>query len=249
MVRGHGCDIIAQPYTKIDTALYQASYQLLSKRNKQIFTLLVFGVVWAGLFFGLLNVQWFAGEAFAAYEEMTAEEFYYEGTQEECQAIAMPEGCELRNFNGGIWWSLLAALLYSIAFAPLASAFTIMAYRNKDVTDAWIGQVNGLLFTIPTAIIWAFLWLICLPFTWGLLPWGDWSVNWWKIFPFGFGLIWMAGIPLITVVTRFFKKLANPEYNVDLGKTGAEGDDSSSPAAEQTVPDVCLLYTSDAADE
>ena len=191
---------------------------MLSKRNKQIFSLLVFGVIWAGLFFGLFNVQWFAGEAFAAYEEMTTEEFYYEGTQEECQAAGLGTlaGCEIRNFNGGIWWSLLAALLFSIAFAPLASAFTIMAYRNKDVTDAWIGQVNGLLFAIPTAIIWAFLWLICLPFTWGLLPWGDWSFNWWKIFPFGFGLIWMGGLPLVITVINFFKKIGSPEYNHDL---------------------------------
>ena len=97
---------------------------------------------------------------------MTTEEFYYEGTQEECQASGLGTlaGCEIRNFNGGIWWSLLAALLFSIAFAPLASAFTIMAYRNKDVTDAWIGQVYGLLFAIPTAIIWALLWLICKSF-------------------------------------------------------------------------------------
>ncbi|DAC58162.1 MAG TPA: hypothetical protein D7I03_06175, partial [Candidatus Poseidoniales archaeon] len=191
---------------------------MLSKRNKQIFSLLVFGVIWAGLCFGLFNVQWFAGEAFSAYEEMTTEEFYYEGTQEECQAAGLGTlaGCEIRNFNGGIWWSLLAALLFSIAFAPLASAFTIMAYRNKDVTDAWIGQVNGLLFAIPTAIIWAFLWLICLPFTWGLLPWGDWSFNWWKIFPFGFGLIWMGGLPLVITVINFFKKIGSPEYNHDL---------------------------------
>ncbi|HII50911.1 MAG TPA: hypothetical protein HA322_06225, partial [Candidatus Poseidoniaceae archaeon] len=180
--------------------------------------MLVFGVIWAGLCFGLFNVQWFAGEAFSAYEEMTTEEFYYEGTQEECQAAGLGTlaGCEIRNFNGGIWWSLLAALLFSIAFAPLASAFTIMAYRNKDVTDAWIGQVNGLLFAIPTAIIWAFLWLICLPFTWGLLPWGDWSFNWWKIFPFGFGLIWMGGLPLVITVINFFKKIGSPEYNHDL---------------------------------
>jgi len=191
---------------------------LLSKRNKQIFSLLVFGVIWAGLCFGLFNVQWFAGEAFSAYEEMTTEEFYYEGTQEECQAAGLGTlaGCEIRNFNGGIWWSLLAALLFSIAFAPLASALTMLTYRNKDVTDAWIGQVNGLLFAIPTAIIWAFLWLICLPFTWGLLPWGDWSFNWWKIFPFGFGLIWMGGLPLVITVINFFKKIGSPEYNHDL---------------------------------
>ena len=203
----------------------------------------MFGVIWAGLFFGLFNVQWFAGEAFAAYEEMTTQEFYYEGTQEECQAIGLAEGCDIRNFNGGIWWSLLAVLLFSIAFAPLASAFTIMTYRNKDVSDAWIGQTYGLLVGIPSAVIWALLWLICLPFTWGLLPWGEWSINWWKIFPFGFGLIWMAGIPLISVVTKFFKKLANPEYNHDLVHgamplANEEIEDSSSTTAEQTASEI-----------
>ncbi len=199
---------------------------MLSKRNKQIFSLLVFGVIWAGLFFGLFNVQWFAGEAFAAYEEMTG-----------------PSDEEVHELNGGIWWSLLAALLFSIAFAPLASAFTIMAYRNKDVTDTWIGQVYGLLFAIPTAIIWALLWLICLPFTWGLLPWGEWSINWWKIFPFGFGLIWMGGLPLVITVINFFKKLANPEYNHDLvhgamplaDEDSGEDEDSSSTTAESTA--------------
>ena len=219
------------------------SYQVLSKRNKQIFSLLVFGVIWAGLFFGLFNVQWFAGEAFAAYEEMTTEEFYYEGTQEECQASGLGTlaGCEIRNFNGGIWWSLLAALLFSIAFAPLASAFTIMAYRNKDVTDAWIGQVYGLLFAIPTAIIWALLWLICLPFTWGLLPWGDWSVNWWKIFPFGFGIIWMGGLPLVITAINFFKKIGSPEYNHDLISADEDSGGGQMPTqstAEQTASEV-----------
>ncbi len=63
----------------------------------------------------MFNVQWFAGEAFAAYEEMTG-----------------PSDEEVHELNGGIWWSLLAALLFSIAFAPLASAFTIMTYRNKE---------------------------------------------------------------------------------------------------------------------
>ena len=220
---------MAKAYTKIDTSAYQAPYEVFSKRNGQIFKLLIFGLFWSGLCFGLFNVQWFAGEAFAAYEEMTTEAFYYEGTQEECQASGFPEGCEIRNFNGGIWWSLLAALLFSIAFAPLASAFTIMAYRNKDVTDAWIGQVNGLLFAIPPAIIWAFLWLICLPFTWGLLPWGEWSVNWWKIFPFGFGLIWMGGLPLVITVINFFKKIGSPEYNHDLisADEDSQGDEAS----------------------
>ncbi len=186
--------------------------------------MLVFGVIWAGLFFGLFNVQWFAGEAFAAYEEMTG-----------------PSDEEVHELNGGIWWSLLAALLFSIAFAPLASAFTIMTYRNKDVSDAWIGQLYGLLFAIPTAIVWALLWLICLPFTWGLLPWGEWSINWWKIFPFGFGIIWMGGLPLVITVINFFKKLANPEYNHDLISADEDSGGGQMPTqstAEQTASEV-----------
>ena len=243
-VQGHGRDIIAQPYTKIDTALYQARYEVLSKRNKKIIALSIIGLfLFAGT--GWIT-QSLTGEAFAAYEEMTTEEFYYEGTQEECQAIGSAEGCEIRNFNGGIWFSLLAALLFSIAFAPIASALTMLTYRNKDVSDAWIGKTYGILAGIPMAIIWALLWLICLPFTWGLLPWGEWSINWWKIFPFGFGLIWMGGLPLIITVINFFKKLANPEYNHDLvhgamplANEDSEGDeDSSSPSAEQTASEI-----------
>ena len=187
---------------------------MLSKRNKKIIALSIIGLfLFAGNGWLIYSIS---GEAFAAYEEMTTEEFYYEGTQEECQAIGLAEGCEIRNFNGGIWFSLLAALLFSIAFAPIASALTMLTYRNKDVSDAWIGKTYGLLAGIPMAIIWALLWLICLPFTWGLLPWGEWSINWWKIFPFGFGLIWMGGLPLVITVINFFKKLANPEYNHDL---------------------------------
>ena len=187
---------------------------MLSKRNKKIIALSIIGLfLFAGLGWLIYSIS---GEAFAAYEEMTTQEFYYEGTQEECQAIGSAEGCEIRNFNGGIWFSLLAALLFSIAFAPIASALTMLTYRNKDVSDAWIGKTYGLLAGIPMAIIWALLWLICLPFTWGLLPWGEWSINWWKIFPFGFGLIWMGGLPLVITVINFFKKLANPEYNHDL---------------------------------
>ena len=170
---------------------------MLTNRNKQIFALLVFGVFWLGLFFGVFNIQWFATESIAAYYEMT------DGSNED-------------GLNGGIWWSLLAVLLFSIAGAPIAAALTIMTYRNKDVSDAWIGQIYGLLAGIPTALSWALIWLICLPFTWGLLPWGEWSLNWWKIFPFGFGLIWMGGLPLALVVVQFLGRLTKPKYNHDL---------------------------------
>ena len=197
---------------KVDTALYQAPYEVLARRNKQILALSILGIfLFAGL--GWL-VYGLAAEAIAASVEMTE---------------AVEEGGH--QLNGGIWYSLLAALLFSIASAPIASAFTIMTYRNKDVSDDWIRQVYGLLTGIPSAVIWALLWLVCLPFTWGLLPWGEWSINWWKIFPFGFGLIWMGGLPLVIVVVNFFKKIANPEYNHDRG----EGQMPTQPTAESTA--------------
>ena len=197
---------------KVDTALYQAPYEVLARRNKQILALSILGIfLFAGL--GWL-VYGLAAEAIAASIEMT------ESAEEGGHKL-----------NGGIWYSLLAALLFSIASAPIASAFTIMTYRNKDVSDDWIRQVYGLLTGIPSAVIWALLWLVCLPFTWGLLPWGEWSINWWKIFPFGFGLIWMGGLPLVIVVVNFFKKIANPEYNHDRG----EGQMPTQPTAESTA--------------
>ena len=184
------------------------------------------GVFLSGIFFGLLNVQWFATESIAAYYEMVDE--------------SNEDG-----LNGGIWWSLLAVLLSSIALGPIAAALTIMTYRNKDVSDAWIGQIYGLLAGIPAALIWALIWLICLPFTWGLLPWGVWRLNWWKIFPFGFGLIWMGGLPILITGINFFKKLANPEYNHDLNKLAEEvsEEEPNQPPVEEKATEIYDPYT------
>ena len=183
------------------------------------------GVFLSGIFFGLLNVQWFATESIAAYYEMVDE--------------SNEDG-----LNGGIWWSLLAVLLSSIALGPIAAAITILTYRNKDVSDAWIGQIYGLLAGIPAALIWALLWLICLPFTWGLLPWGVWRLNWWKIFPFGFGLIWMGGLPLLITGINFFKKLANPEYNHDLSKLAenVSEEESTPPSVDEKATEIYDPY-------
>ena len=184
------------------------------------------GVFLSGIFFGLLNVQWFATESIAAYYEMIDE--------------SNEDG-----LNGGIWWSLLAVLLSSIALGPIAAALTILTYRNKDVSDAWIGQIHGLLAGIPAALIWALIWLICLPFTWGLLPWGVWRLNWWKIFPFGFGLIWMGGLPLALVVVQFLARLANPEYNHDMNKLGEEvsEEEPNQPTVEEKATEIYDPYT------
>ena len=189
---------------------------MLARRNKQILALSILGMfLFAGLGWLIFVLT---AESIAASVEMIE---------------AAEEGGH--QLNGGIWYSLLAALLFSIASAPIASAFTIMTYRNKDVSGDWIRQVYGLLTGIPSAVIWALLWLVCLPFTWGLLPWGEWSINWWKIFPFGFGLIWMGGLPLVIVVVNFFKKIANPEYNHDsilADEDSGEGQMPTQPTAE-----------------
>ena len=111
-----------------------------------------------------------------------------------------------------------------------------MTYRNEDVTINWIQSVFGLLSSIPTAVVWALLWLICLPYTWTLLPWGPFETNWWKIFPYLFGIIWVGGLPLLLVVINFFRKLTNREYNHDINKLEEEviEEESIQPSAEET---------------
>ena len=197
-------------YQKKDRAAYQVAYEVLSKRNSTILGLIGFGVVWVGLFFAVFNVQWFAFESIDAFIDLNSQ------TDD-----------EQSNYNGGIWWSLLAVFLFSLAFAPIAFGVTMMTYRNEDVTDKWKKELFGLLSSIPTAIIWALLWLICLPYTWTLLPWGPWETNWWKIFPYLFGIIWFGGLPLLFVVINFFRKLINREYNYDLNNSEKD--------SEQTV--------------
>ena len=210
-------------YKKKDRAAYQVGYETLSKRNSIILGLIGFGVVWVFLFFAVFNVQWLAFESIDAFIEINSQ----------------PTDDEQSSNNGGIWWSLLAVFLFSLAFAPIAFAVTMMTYRNEDVTDKWRKEVFGLLSSIPTAIIWALLWLICLPCAWTLLPWGPWETNWWKIFPFGFGLIWIGGLPLVITVINFFKKIGSREYNHDLisADEGSQGDETSGvmPTAASTA--------------
>ena len=83
------------------------------------------------------------------------------------------------------------------------------------VNDQQRGEVVWLAtFGLPFAAIWATLWLYCLPHTWTLLPWGSWDTNWWKIFPFIFGLIPMGGGPLFATIAGIggkFKQFAEDE--------------------------------------
>ena len=109
---------------------------------------------------------------------------------------------------GSEWWMLLAILLTSIAAAPLAAAGTVPSWRGKKVMKGWKEELFGLMFAgVPTAAIWAALWLYCLPHTWQLLPWGG-GEGWWKIFPY-LGLGIMAS-PSGWVLYEIARRLANP---------------------------------------
>ena len=202
---------------------YDCTLEVQMSRNRSILTWLVVGVGWAILFFGVIQVQWFAFEALDAHNEMSSSSL--EPVQP-CDPL-MTDCENTSSFNGGIWWSLLAVFLTSVGVAPLAIALLILRYRTKDVTKEWKEQLYSItLFAVPFTCIWALLWLICLPYTWTLLPWGDWSTNWWKIFPFGFGLIWMGCLPLFFSLRQMFSLLLSPQYN------GAEQISNSESEAE-----------------
>ncbi len=115
--------------------------------------------------------------------------------------------------GGAAWWSLLAILLTSIALAPLGFVWLTFNWRGKEVTKQWKEETSWLLLSgVPFATIWAALWIYCLPHVWTLLPWGPWEYNWWKIFPYLFGLIWMGLMPLIGLIIEVSKKLKNPVF-------------------------------------
>ena len=83
------------------------------------------------------------------------------------------------------------------------------------VNDQQRGEVVWLAtFGLPFAAIWATLWLYCFPHLWTLLPWGSWDTNWWKVFPFIFGLSWFALGPLVGTISTIlgkFKQFAEDE--------------------------------------
>ena len=62
-----------------------------------------------------------------------------------------------------------------------------------------------------------------MPYAWTLLPWGEWSTNWWKIFPFIFGLSWIGLGPLLgtisTILGKFneFAELEKQAYEFEEG--------------------------------
>ena len=199
----------------IDYGKYQASLEDLSFRNRSILLWFSFGIIWLFLNIYVFNILWFWEEFYFAISEAGWQVVTENSDGTQC-VVTEYESCERLVGAGGVWWSLLGSLTTGIAVGPLVFSALILSYRNKDVTKKWKEETWGLLFLINPSIIWALLFLICLPYAWTLLPWGEWSTNWWKIFPFGFGLIWLGGLPPILVISHFFRKFFNREYNSDI---------------------------------
>jgi len=199
----------------IDYGKYQASLEDLSFRNRSILVWFSFGIIWLFLNIFVFNILWFWEEFYFAISEVGWQVVTENSDGTQC-VVTEYESCERLVGSGGVWWSLLGSLVTGIAVGPLVFSALILSYRNKDVTKKWKDEIWGLLFLINPSIIWGLLFLICLPYAWTLLPWGEWSTNWWKIFPYGFGLIWLGGLPPILVISQFFRKFFNQEYNNDL---------------------------------
>ena len=203
---------MAEPsHSEMNYGQYDCSLEELNARNLSIIRLFVLGSVWAWLMFDVLQVQWFFEEGIHALQTV--------GMQVDpicVSAGGSEENCMRSMGGGGVWWLLLGTFLASIGIAPLAAMALKITYRTKGVTQEWQDTTNGLLlFGLPFTAIWALLWLVCLPVAWTLLPWGDWATNWWKIFPYGFGLIWFGGLPLLLVLRNFVKMVFSPEYAYD----------------------------------
>ena len=218
---------MAEPsHSEMNYGQYDCSLEELNARNLSIIRLFVLGSVWAWLMFDVLQVQWFFEEGIHALQTV--------GMQVDpicVSAGGSEENCMRSMGGGGVWWLLLGTFLASIGIAPLAVMALKITYRTKGVTQEWQDTTNGLLlFGLPFTAIWALLWLVCLPVAWTLLPWGDWATNWWKIFPYGFGLIWFGGLPLLLVFRKFVKMVFSPEYAYD--KKSAESESETEPEEE-----------------
>jgi hypothetical protein len=218
----------------IDHGKYQSSLEDLSYRNRHILAWFSFGIIWLFCNIFIFNVLWFWEEFYFAISEAGWQVVTENSDGSQC-VVTEYESCERLVGAGGVWWSLLGSLLTGIAVGPLVFSVLILSYRNKDVTKKWKDEIWGLLFLINPSIIWALLFLICLPYAWTLLPWGEWSTNWWKIFPYGFGLIWVGGLPPILVIAKFFKKFFNQEYNYDLTVEAEKAEDDENHRIQEVL--------------
>lgn len=132
-----------------------------------------------------------------------------DGTQ--CGFWGNEAGCQ-----GVVWLTLAYVSIIAVALSPgiwggfsLATKGFTHVDKSKRDEVAWVA-----VFGLGGGAIWATLWLYCLPMTWTLLPWGPWDTNWWKIFPFLFGLIWMGGGPMLGAIVdikKRFKEFAEIE--------------------------------------
>jgi len=216
--------------TTIDYGQYDCSLEELTSRNKQILFWFCVGVFWLWLFIEIFDVLWFWEEFYLSISESGWQVVTENSDGSPSCEITEYDTCERLVGTGGVWWSLLGSLLTGIAMGPLVFSALIFSYRTKDVTRNWKEEIWGCLFLINPSIIWGLLWMVCLPYTWTLLPWGDWSTNWWKIFPFFFGLIWIGLVPAFFTIFGFISLFFNQKYNFDEQKeqeSQEQSDDTS----------------------
>ena len=206
-----------KPYSDLNIGHFDCSLELLNYRNKSILFWVSIGFIWLWLFIEVFNVVWFWEQFNFALQETRFEIVSEKPGGDPCE-INEYDSCVRRVSEGSVWWSLLGSLLTGIAIGPLVFAGLIFSYRTKNVTKKWRDEIWGCLFFINPSIIWALMWLICLPYTWTLLPWGAWETNWWKVFPFFFGLIWIGLTPAFFIIVGFWKLFFNPKYDLELPK-------------------------------
>ncbi len=118
--------------------------------------------------------------------------------------------------QGSAWLTLAYVAMASIVLVPGIWGGISMFAKNFTYVDEY--QRGGVVWmasvVLPFATIWATAWLYCLPHSWGLLPWGSWDTNWWKIFPYIFGLSWFGLGPLVGTISFIlgeFKQFAEDE--------------------------------------
>ncbi len=138
---------------------------------------------------------------------------------------------------GSVWLTLAYVAILCLVMAPaIWGAFSMFTKYFTRVNDQQRGDVVWLAtLGIPLSMIWATLWLYCFPHLWTLLPWGSWDTNWWKVFPFIFGLSWLGLGPLIGTISTIlgeFKEFAETEkqaldfeddFKTKLSKSSDEG--------------------------
>ena len=118
--------------------------------------------------------------------------------------------------QGSAWLTLAYVSMASIVLAPgIWGAASMMVKKFTHVEKAKRDEVVWTAVVLLNGgVFWATLWLYCLPHTWGLLPWGSWDTNWWKIFPYIFGLSWFGLGPLFATfagIGEKFKQFAEAE--------------------------------------